>query len=136
MNDKLLLAGFTLFSKLRANAMFCSGIFSFCTRLFIAEELSSWILPLPENSIMINGSKRYRESPNGKTGIESIPFHMVVLSLWKAFYWLKNSKKYGNHAHFLAILSLRFESNIFSRTQLERPGKITLSVDIIRVMFI
>ena len=37
--------------------------------------------------------------------------------------WVKNlKKKYGNHEGFLVILSLYFESNTSSQTQLERSG--------------
>ena len=42
-----------------------------CITSFIAEELCSWILPPPGNSVMINGNKGYAESPNRKTWIGS-----------------------------------------------------------------
>ena len=78
---------------------------------------------------MINGCKVYAESPN-RIGAFShgriVPFQNMS----------EEFKKYWNLTRFLAIASLRFESNIFSRTQLERSGKITLSVEIVRVMFI
>ena len=61
-------------------------------RQFTTEQLFSWILIPLENSIMIHGSKGYAESPNRKTGIGSVLFRMVVLSLFEASYWLKNSK--------------------------------------------
>ena len=50
-------------------------------RPFIAEERFPWILLPPENSVIINGSKGYVESPNRKTGIGSVSFRTVVLSI-------------------------------------------------------
>ena len=101
-----------------------------CTRPFMAEKPFSWIFPRPENSAMINGSKGYEDSQNKKTGIESVSFHAVVLSFFKVFYWLKNSKNmgimnaswpfydYASKGIFLVTHSLNFQ------------GKIILSVDI------
>ena len=62
---------------------------------------------------MINGSKGHAELPNRKTGIGSVHFHMVVLSLFKTFNLI-----------FLEAYNL----NVLL--------KITLSVDIIKLMFI
>ena len=49
---------------------------------------------------------------------------MVIVVPFQSILLIEEFKKnYANHARFLAILSLRFEGNIFSSTQLERLGK-------------
>ena len=91
---------------------------------FIARKLFTWIFSLLENSLMINGRKGYVKQPNRKSGIRSMPLHMVVMSLFEAFYWPKNWKKwYGNHERLLAILSPHLESNICSSIQRERSAE-------------
>ena len=60
------------------------------TRPLIAEELYSQIVPPPQNFVIINGSKGYGETLNRKTWMGSMTFHIVALSLLKAFYWLMN----------------------------------------------
>ena len=75
---------------------------------------------------MINGSKEYAESPNRKTGIGSVSFLLteefkkktgIMHASWPLYHYILK-------AIFLLARSLNVQ------------GKITLSVDIIRVMFI
>ena len=90
----------------------------------------SWVFPRPENSAMINGSKGYEDSPNKKTGIESVSFHAVVLSLFKAFYWLKNSKNMEIMQASWPFYDCVSKGIFLVAHSLNVHGKMTLSVDI------
>ena len=87
-----------------------------CSGPFIAEETFSSILAPLANSVMINGG--YAESRKRKNGIRSCycPFSKYFID-WRI------KKKYGDHARFLDILSLHFEINTFSLSQLKRSGQ-------------
>ena len=106
-----------------------------CTRPFIAQELWSWIFPPPENPVMINRNKGYGESPIRNTWIGSdgnsdcgvVLFQSILLT---EQFKKKNKKKQESYTlpSFLAILLVAHSLDVW--------GKVTLSVYIIRVMFI